>query len=199
MEIAISQLMGKEVLSRSFAAVVSNGEILSVSSPLRIHYICLDYSNVIEREIVSLEKGTPLQRTHPCNSYRSLYARSAKLRTKRVLPWGHRLPSLDQKHPNQHGSTWAKGKSAVVHSSWSVSKLLLLPHLTAKHIQENLTSNTEIAKGFLISLNLRVCKITRTYYMKGDENKWMFRQVVPFVKKHKLHLLILGGFYQRVY
>lgn len=54
-------------------------------------------------------------------------------------------------------------------------------------------------KRFSHILNLRVCKITRTYYMKGNENKWMFRQVVPFLKKHKLNLLILGGFYQRVY
>lgn len=52
--------MGKEVLSHSFPAFVSKGETLSESSPLGILYICLAYSNVIEREIVSLEKGTPL-------------------------------------------------------------------------------------------------------------------------------------------
>lgn len=51
--------MGKEALSHSFPAIVSNSEILSVSSSLRIHYIFLDFSNVIEREIVSLEKITP--------------------------------------------------------------------------------------------------------------------------------------------
>jgi len=51
--------MGKVVLSHSFLAAISNGEILSVLSPLRIHYMYLAYSNVPEREISSPGKRTP--------------------------------------------------------------------------------------------------------------------------------------------
>lgn len=40
-----------------------------------------------------------------------------QLGTKPAVHWGHRLPSLEQKHPDQQGSFWAVGKCAVMHSS----------------------------------------------------------------------------------
>lgn len=150
--------MGKEVLSHSFPAVVSNGEISSVSSPWRIHYICLDCSNVIEREIVSLEKGTPLWRSCPCNSYRSLCARSAKLGTKPGVPWGHALPSLDQKHPNQQGATWAVGKSYAFLLSCLKTTPASSPD-TRAHLREPNFQYWDFKRFSHTSLNLRVCKV----------------------------------------
>lgn len=52
--------MGKVVSSHSFPTVVSNGEILSVLSALRIHHICLAYSNV-KSETVTREKNAILE------------------------------------------------------------------------------------------------------------------------------------------
>lgn len=99
--------MGKEVLSHSFAEVVSNGEILSVSSPLRIHYICLDYSNVIEREIVSLEEGTPLWRRTPMQFLQESVCKVCKTEDKTCCTLGTQTAQFRLETPKPTGCSYA--------------------------------------------------------------------------------------------